>query len=161
MYDGIKSQGGVNKGMAFSVFFIVLTLFGNCILLQCWDTRAYIRFPSIPMFVCHPRSCIPCFHDLISKAHNAALELFAKKKNQRHVESKWSYSHDVTTVLLSLGFLPSRAAKKKLRIDFSLGRSEKAQIRCHRMQPLKLKVWAPGSGLNTCHALIIVMAERR
>lgn len=32
MYDGIKSQGGVNKGMAFSVFFIVLTLFGNCIL---------------------------------------------------------------------------------------------------------------------------------
>lgn len=34
MYDGIKSQGGVNKGMAFSVFFIVLTLFGNCILSQ-------------------------------------------------------------------------------------------------------------------------------
>lgn len=34
MYDGIKSQGGVNKGMAFSVFFIVLTLFGNCILWQ-------------------------------------------------------------------------------------------------------------------------------
>lgn len=32
MYDGIKSQGGVNKGMAFSIFFIVLTLFGNCIL---------------------------------------------------------------------------------------------------------------------------------
>ena len=34
MYDGIKSQGGVNdKGMVFSIFFIVLTLFGNCILL--------------------------------------------------------------------------------------------------------------------------------
>ncbi|KAI9529137.1 Voltage-dependent P/Q-type calcium channel subunit alpha-1A [Dissostichus eleginoides] len=30
MYDGIKSQGGVNdKGMVFSIFFIVLTLFGN------------------------------------------------------------------------------------------------------------------------------------
>uniref|UniRef100_A0A8C2GR32 Voltage-dependent P/Q-type calcium channel subunit alpha-1A n=1 Tax=Cyprinus carpio TaxID=7962 RepID=A0A8C2GR32_CYPCA len=30
MYDGIESQGGVKKGMVFSVFFIVLTLFGNC-----------------------------------------------------------------------------------------------------------------------------------
>jgi len=33
MYYGIESQGGVNdKGMVFSIFFIVLTLFGNCIL---------------------------------------------------------------------------------------------------------------------------------
>lgn len=32
MYDGIKSQGGVKGGMVFSVYFIVLTLFGNCIL---------------------------------------------------------------------------------------------------------------------------------
>uniref|UniRef100_A0A8C6TWL1 Voltage-dependent P/Q-type calcium channel subunit alpha-1A n=1 Tax=Neogobius melanostomus TaxID=47308 RepID=A0A8C6TWL1_9GOBI len=35
MYDGIKSQGGVNdKGMVFSIFFIVLTLFGNYTLLN-------------------------------------------------------------------------------------------------------------------------------
>ncbi|XP_053095073.1 voltage-dependent P/Q-type calcium channel subunit alpha-1A isoform X5 [Pangasianodon hypophthalmus] len=34
MYDGIESQGGVNKGMVFSVFFIVLTLFGNYTLLN-------------------------------------------------------------------------------------------------------------------------------
>ncbi|XP_054891227.1 voltage-dependent P/Q-type calcium channel subunit alpha-1A isoform X4 [Poeciliopsis prolifica] len=34
MYDGIQSQGGVQKGMAFSVFFIVLTLFGNYTLLN-------------------------------------------------------------------------------------------------------------------------------
>ncbi|KAI4899043.1 hypothetical protein NFI96_001213, partial [Prochilodus magdalenae] len=32
MYDGIVSQGGVKRGMISSVFFIVLTLFGNCIL---------------------------------------------------------------------------------------------------------------------------------
>lgn len=32
MYDGIKSQGGVQGGMVFSIYFIVLTLFGNCIL---------------------------------------------------------------------------------------------------------------------------------
>ncbi|XP_061626651.1 calcium channel, voltage-dependent, P/Q type, alpha 1A subunit, b isoform X3 [Phyllopteryx taeniolatus] len=35
MYNGIESQGGVNdKGMVFSIFFIVLTLFGNYTLLN-------------------------------------------------------------------------------------------------------------------------------
>ncbi|XP_066498021.1 voltage-dependent P/Q-type calcium channel subunit alpha-1A isoform X3 [Hoplias malabaricus] len=34
MYDGIESQGGVKQGMVFSVFFIVLTLFGNYTLLN-------------------------------------------------------------------------------------------------------------------------------
>uniref|UniRef100_A0A2K6T8S2 Voltage-dependent P/Q-type calcium channel subunit alpha n=1 Tax=Saimiri boliviensis boliviensis TaxID=39432 RepID=A0A2K6T8S2_SAIBB len=34
MYDGIKSQGGVQSGMVFSVYFIVLTLFGNYTLLN-------------------------------------------------------------------------------------------------------------------------------
>ncbi|KPP67491.1 hypothetical protein Z043_113913, partial [Scleropages formosus] len=34
MYNGIRSQGGVNKGMWSSIYFIVLTLFGNCILLH-------------------------------------------------------------------------------------------------------------------------------
>ncbi|KAG5854018.1 hypothetical protein ANANG_G00033040 [Anguilla anguilla] len=34
MYDGIASQGGVKKGMVFSIFFIVLTLFGNYTLLN-------------------------------------------------------------------------------------------------------------------------------
>lgn len=34
MYDGIKSQGGVKGGMVFSIYFIVLTLFGNCILAR-------------------------------------------------------------------------------------------------------------------------------
>lgn len=32
MYHGIESQGGVKGGMFSSVYFIVLTLFGNCIL---------------------------------------------------------------------------------------------------------------------------------
>ncbi|KAJ8263836.1 hypothetical protein GJAV_G00141840 [Gymnothorax javanicus] len=34
MYDGIQSQGGVNQGMVFCIFFIVLTLFGNYTLLN-------------------------------------------------------------------------------------------------------------------------------
>lgn len=35
MYNGIRSQGGVKSGMWSSVYFIVLTLFGNCILPSC------------------------------------------------------------------------------------------------------------------------------
>uniref|UniRef100_A0A3P8T8B7 Voltage-dependent N-type calcium channel subunit alpha n=1 Tax=Amphiprion percula TaxID=161767 RepID=A0A3P8T8B7_AMPPE len=34
MYHGIESQGGVHGGMFSSIYFIVLTLFGNCILPQ-------------------------------------------------------------------------------------------------------------------------------
>ncbi|XP_068166230.1 calcium channel, voltage-dependent, N type, alpha 1B subunit, a [Antennarius striatus] len=34
MYDGIKSQGGVHGGMFSSIYFIVLTLFGNYTLLN-------------------------------------------------------------------------------------------------------------------------------
>lgn len=34
MYNGIRSQGGVSSGMWSAIYFIVLTLFGNCILSQ-------------------------------------------------------------------------------------------------------------------------------
>ncbi|XP_018582301.2 voltage-dependent R-type calcium channel subunit alpha-1E isoform X2 [Scleropages formosus] len=34
MYNGIRSQGGVSKGMWSSIYFIVLTLFGNYTLLN-------------------------------------------------------------------------------------------------------------------------------
>uniref|UniRef100_A0A8C2I2S2 Calcium channel, voltage-dependent, R type, alpha 1E subunit b n=1 Tax=Cyprinus carpio TaxID=7962 RepID=A0A8C2I2S2_CYPCA len=34
MYNGIRSQGGVQYGMWSSIYFIVLTLFGNCILFS-------------------------------------------------------------------------------------------------------------------------------
>lgn len=34
MYNGIRSQGGVRYGMWSSIYFIVLTLFGNCILID-------------------------------------------------------------------------------------------------------------------------------
>lgn len=40
MYHGIESQGGVSKGMFSSFYFIVLTLFGNCILLWGWAAQS-------------------------------------------------------------------------------------------------------------------------
>lgn len=47
MYHGIESQGGVSKGMFSSFYFIVLTLFGNCILLgaKC----AWFIFSTLPV----------------------------------------------------------------------------------------------------------------
>lgn len=80
MYDGIKSQGGVQGGMVFSIYFIVLTLFGNCILCGgCGSTwasggadgvvrkgirRPGVRGPRGDTFlhsgVCrHPPECVP------------------------------------------------------------------------------------------------------
>ncbi len=44
MYDGIKAQGGVDKGMVFSIFFIVLTLFGNCILFNHTETHKHFNY---------------------------------------------------------------------------------------------------------------------
>lgn len=34
MYLGIRSQGGLNGGMVYSLYFIILTLFGNYTLLN-------------------------------------------------------------------------------------------------------------------------------
>lgn len=54
MYHGIESQGGVSKGMFSSFYFIVLTLFGNCILLgaKCvW----FIRHISCGHLLASPR----------------------------------------------------------------------------------------------------------
>lgn len=67
MYDGIKSQGGVQGGMVFSIYFIVLTLFGNCILLEdqgqtgCgwsrWDPNA--QAPPAPSGPVLPSAAFP------------------------------------------------------------------------------------------------------
>jgi len=32
MFYAIQSQGGVDRGMPYSIYFIILVLFGNCIL---------------------------------------------------------------------------------------------------------------------------------
>lgn len=32
MFYAIQSQGGVDGGMLYSIYFIILVLFGNCIL---------------------------------------------------------------------------------------------------------------------------------
>lgn len=34
MYDGIQSQGGIQRGMIYSLYFVILVLFGNYTLLN-------------------------------------------------------------------------------------------------------------------------------
>jgi len=44
MFNAIRSQGGVSgNGMLFSVYFIVLVLFGNCILFACTPLHKFIH----------------------------------------------------------------------------------------------------------------------
>lgn len=52
MYHGIESQGGVRKGMFSSFYFIVLTLFGNCILL--WGGGAHSSGPTVTIAASEP-----------------------------------------------------------------------------------------------------------
>ena len=43
MYYGIESQGGVNdNGMWYSSYFIILVLFGNCILYSQHATQVFL-----------------------------------------------------------------------------------------------------------------------
>lgn len=58
MYHGIESQGGVSKGMFSSFYFIVLTLFGNCILLRGWAEWPALATHSDPAHA-DPLSCPP------------------------------------------------------------------------------------------------------
>lgn len=62
MYDGIKSQGGVQGGMVFSIYFIVLTLFGNCILHEdwVWVEQAGPKCPGSTSSI-RPCASISCF----------------------------------------------------------------------------------------------------
>lgn len=53
MYNGIRSQGGVRSGMWSSIYFIVLTLFGNCIHL------AAVLVAGQPRLICPPGTPTP------------------------------------------------------------------------------------------------------
>lgn len=55
MYDGIQSQGGIQRGMIYSLYFVILVLFGNYTLLNVFlaiavdnlanaQVRTYINF---------------------------------------------------------------------------------------------------------------------
>jgi len=41
MFYAIQSQGGVDGGMLYSIYFIILVLFGNCILCIFMITQDY------------------------------------------------------------------------------------------------------------------------
>ena len=43
MYDGINSKGGTkNGGMIYSLYFVVLVLFGNCILFDDYTNNTFM-----------------------------------------------------------------------------------------------------------------------
>ena len=52
MYDGIKAEGGIDQQGAifYCFFFVILVMFGNCILLNVW--LPYVVFVSLMFETC-------------------------------------------------------------------------------------------------------------
>uniref|UniRef100_A0A671P3S3 Voltage-dependent P/Q-type calcium channel subunit alpha-1A n=1 Tax=Sinocyclocheilus anshuiensis TaxID=1608454 RepID=A0A671P3S3_9TELE len=90
MYDGIESQGGVRKGMVFSVFFIVLTLFGNyCLsftLLRTSDEQEEEQAANQKMALQAAKEVTE-----VSPLSAASLSIAAKEqqKNHKGCKSVW------------------------------------------------------------------------
>jgi len=57
MFNAIKSMGGVEgKGMIYSVYFIILVLFGNCILFHTIYIYIYIYIYIVYTNTCYKLS---------------------------------------------------------------------------------------------------------
>ena len=54
MYDGIQSQGGIQRGMIYSLYFVILVLFGNYTLLNVFLAIAVDNLANaqVSFFVC-------------------------------------------------------------------------------------------------------------
>lgn len=54
MYDGIQSQGGIQRGMIYSLYFVILVLFGNYTLLNVFLAIAVDNLANaqVRFFVC-------------------------------------------------------------------------------------------------------------
>uniref|UniRef100_A0AAV2JP78 Voltage-dependent calcium channel alpha-1 subunit IQ domain-containing protein n=1 Tax=Knipowitschia caucasica TaxID=637954 RepID=A0AAV2JP78_KNICA len=77
MYNGIRSQGGVQYGMWSSIYFIVLTLFGNCILLQARKTHTRTH-PNILSHIClgTRESIYTCYITFLTNPTDTLLNVF-------------------------------------------------------------------------------------
>lgn len=51
MYAGIQSQGGIQKGMIYSLYFVILVLFGNYTLLNVFLAIAVDNLANAQVFV--------------------------------------------------------------------------------------------------------------
>lgn len=57
MYHGIESQGGIQKGMIYSMYFVILVLFGNYTLLNVFLAIAVDNLANAQVSLDQERGC--------------------------------------------------------------------------------------------------------
>uniref|UniRef100_A0A4X2M1G8 Voltage-dependent P/Q-type calcium channel subunit alpha-1A n=1 Tax=Vombatus ursinus TaxID=29139 RepID=A0A4X2M1G8_VOMUR len=123
MYDGIKSQGGVKGGMVFSIYFIVLTLFGNYTLLNVFLAIAVDNLANAQE---------------LTKVEAVGECFSGKQKNQKSSKSVWEQR---TSEMRKQNLLASREALynelgPEERWKVSYGRHMRPDIKTHLDRPL-------------------------
>uniref|UniRef100_A0A665TW39 Calcium channel, voltage-dependent, R type, alpha 1E subunit a n=1 Tax=Echeneis naucrates TaxID=173247 RepID=A0A665TW39_ECHNA len=108
MYNGIRSQGGVKSGMWSSIYFIVLTLFGNCILHQSFPFQ--ISMLSLKNAV--------LLYNLDEEEAEAAF-------NQKHALQKAKEVGPLSSFMSSEG-------ERRKRMTMSVWEQRTSQLRRHR-----------------------------
>ncbi|XP_067106473.1 voltage-dependent N-type calcium channel subunit alpha-1B [Osmerus mordax] len=88
MYHGIESQGGVRRGMFSSVYFIVLTLFGNCILLRHPFTGLSQQVTLFPELRSRPDTLLNVFLAIAVDNLANAQELTKDEEQQEEAANK-------------------------------------------------------------------------
>uniref|UniRef100_A0A669PN48 Voltage-dependent R-type calcium channel subunit alpha n=1 Tax=Phasianus colchicus TaxID=9054 RepID=A0A669PN48_PHACC len=88
MYNGIRSQGGVRSGMWSSIYFIVLTLFGNYTLLNVFLAIAVDNLANAQELTKVSSSC-SFFFLLMERVGERGWHQEQRERRRRHHMSVW------------------------------------------------------------------------
>uniref|UniRef100_A0A5F8GDA6 Voltage-dependent P/Q-type calcium channel subunit alpha n=1 Tax=Monodelphis domestica TaxID=13616 RepID=A0A5F8GDA6_MONDO len=151
MYDGIKSQGGVKQGMVSSIYFIVLTLFGNYTLLNVFLAIAVDNLANAQELTkveavgkCFSGKVTTC-SCLIRTGHGREGFSFctphSRKEQQKNQKSSKSVWEQRTSEMRKQNLLASREALynelgPEERWKVSYGRHMRPDIKTHLDRPL-------------------------
>uniref|UniRef100_H3ATC4 Voltage-dependent P/Q-type calcium channel subunit alpha n=1 Tax=Latimeria chalumnae TaxID=7897 RepID=H3ATC4_LATCH len=151
MYDGIESQGGVKRGMISSVYFIVLTLFGNYTLLNVFLAIAVDNLANAQELTkdeqeeeeaANQKLALQKAKEVaeVSPLSAANLSIAAKEqqKNQKHNKSVWEQR---TSEIRKYNLMASREAlyneldpEERWKVSYSL--HMRPDMKTHLDRPL-------------------------
>ncbi|KAF7652808.1 hypothetical protein LDENG_00091470 [Lucifuga dentata] len=152
MYDGIESQGGVNdKGMVFSIFFIVLTLFGNYTLLNVFLAIAVDNLANAQELTkdeeeqeeaANQKTALQKAKEVaeVSPLSAANLSIAAKEQQKNHIKGNKSVWEQRTSEIRRQNLMTSREALyNELEQDdwkVSYPRKGRGDMKTHLDRPL-------------------------
>ncbi|KPI95473.1 Voltage-dependent calcium channel type A subunit alpha-1 [Papilio xuthus] len=110
MYYGIQSQGGIQKGMIYSLYFVILVLFGNYTLLNVFlaiavDNLANAQAPS------RINVAVMCFQELTAAEEEQVEE--DKEKQLQELEKEMGALHAVDGTPPRVDISPTTTTSRK------------------------------------------------